>query len=193
MTPVQARLTEFTKIILVVLISSFLVVNRNVWILAVFSILISLILILFDGLASFIVRLKPLLFISVLIVVFNLLFNNGLVFYDRFGSGVYTAIKIISLSLLVFFYTVTTSPARIINGLFFLPKSLKIAFTMTFSLIPILIEEYKTIVFVQQSRGFRRKIISPLHNILPVVVPLLHRTFKRAEQLAIVMFTRGYE
>ena len=185
--------TDFLRIASIVLISVIISVNQNIGFILAIIVILTSVLISVEGIRTFSSRLKPLLFISILLISFNLIFNRGLNLDNRFLAGVKTSAKIACLSLLVFFYSKTTSPAKIINGLFFLPSRARLALTMTFALIPILIEEYRIISLVQVSRGFRKKRLNPVYNILPQVIPLLHRSFKRAEQLSITLYTRGYE
>jgi len=60
--------------------------------------------------------------------------------------------------------------------------------TMTFYFIPIIFQESEQIILVQKSRGL--KTFS--WNIAPLIIPLLHRVFLRAELLALTIISRGY-
>ncbi len=119
-------------------------------------------------------RLKPLLPILLVILIFQTILSNA-------AAGLTAGLKIINLSLLVLIFTVFT-PVKEISQMFgFLGPSAKLLITLTFSLVPIIIKEWQAISLVQKARGY--KSWSPL----PVIVPLLHRTFRRAEQLALVL------
>ncbi|MBU1500289.1 energy-coupling factor transporter transmembrane protein EcfT, partial [Patescibacteria group bacterium] len=68
----------------------------------------------------------------------------------------------------------------------FLPKTFNFMLTITFSLIPVIFQEAKTIILLQKCRGYHSL------NPLPIIIPLLHRTLKRSEQIALTMASRGY-
>ena len=120
-------------------------------------------------------RLKPLLFINALIILLQLRHLN---------TAILAALRITTLSLMVFYYTATTSASQIVKNFYFLPKAWQLMLTITFSLIPVIFSEAKKISLVQKSRGYKNK------NPFPVIIPLLHRTLQRAEQLALVIETR---
>lgn len=121
-------------------------------------------------------RLKPLLFISALIILFQL---------RHLSQAILAALKISTLSLLVFYYTATTSINQIIKNFSFLSKDWQLMLTITLGLIPVIFSEAKKIKLIQTSRGYSGK------NPFPIIIPLLHRTLKRAEQLALVIETRS--
>ncbi|MFH0943118.1 MAG: energy-coupling factor transporter transmembrane component T [Candidatus Beckwithbacteria bacterium] len=131
-------------------------------------------------------RLKPLLFTLILLFLFQLLLNQTQTVSVRLTQMITAGLKIVNLSLLVFYYTSTHSPAQISQAFSFLPASGRLILTMTFSLIPLIFKEAKTILVLQKSRGYRSR------NPLPIIIPLLHRTFKRSEQIALSLTSRGY-
>lgn len=90
-------------------------------------------------------------------------------------------LKVGALSLLVLTYTSLSSVKEISQALKFLGPKTQLLITLTLNLIPIILKEAQNIVLIQSSRGRR------LRNPLPVIVPLLHRTFARAQQLALVL------
>ena len=100
-----------------------------------------------------------------------------------------SGLRIANLSLLVFIYTETTSTREISRVFSFLPARLSLALTLALNLIPIILREAQTIRLIQISRG--KKLYQPL----PIIVPLLHRTFQRSQQLAIILTVgkRGVE
>lgn len=92
-------------------------------------------------------------------------------------------LKIANLSLLVFLYTQIT-PVREISHVFrFLPSGLHLTLTIALNLIPVILNEAQNIRLVQLSRGAT--------NPLAVLIPLLHRTFQRSQQLALILETRA--
>jgi energy-coupling factor transporter transmembrane protein EcfT len=119
-------------------------------------------------------RLKPLLPVLIFILIGQTIFGD-------FAVGLATTLKIINLSLLVFIYSSFTPVSEISQTFAFLGPNAKLLITLTFSLVPIIIKEWQAISLVQKARG--AKSLNPL----PVIVPLLHRTFRRAEQLTLVL------
>ena len=90
-------------------------------------------------------------------------------------------LKVGALSLLVLTYTSLSSVSEISHSFRFLGPKNQLLLTLTLNLIPIILKEAQNIVLIQSSRG-RRSI-----NPLPIIVPLLHRTFQRAQQLALIL------
>jgi len=131
-------------------------------------------------------RLKPLFFTLMLLFLFQLLLNQSQSISIRLAQAFTSGLKILNLSLLVFYYTTTHSSSQISQAFSFLPRSGRLILTLTFSLIPLILKEAKTILFLQKSRGYHS------HNPLPLIIPLLHRTFTRSEQIALSLTSRGY-
>lgn len=137
-------------------------------------------------------RIRPLIFIGIMIILFQLLFNTSLPLTERLSAGLFHAGKVITLSLFVFIYTTTTSPTEMVSAFSFLPKQLQLIFTITLSLISIVMDEYHKIYLIQSSRGHNFKTLNIVKSLTPIIIPLLHRSLKRAEQIAIVMQSKGY-
>ncbi len=174
------------KLIALILISSALILINNLYFLSGFLLTLLLITTLKAHLSPLKNRLLPLLLTVLMIIIFQLIFNSTQIFSVRLVQGLTAALKILSLSLLVFLYTSTTSLTQISRTFSFLPKNFNFMLTITFSLIPVIFQEAKTIILLQKCRGYHR------FNPLPVIIPLLHRTLKRSEQIALTMASRGY-
>jgi energy-coupling factor transporter transmembrane protein EcfT len=167
------------KLIALILTSSALIFINNFYILSIFLLFLVFITAIKSGYTSIKSRLTPLLFTVALVIIFQ-------AFSLRLLQGLTAALKILSLSLLVFLYTSTTSISQISQTLNFLPKNFNFMLTITFSLIPVIFQEAKTIILLQKCRGYHSL------NPLPVIIPLLHRALKRSEQIALTMSSRGY-
>lgn len=174
------------KLFGLIFISSALIFINNLYFLSACLLILLLTTILKTNLSKLKNRLGPLLFTVILLIILQLIFNFSQTFSVRLLQGFTAAIKILSLSLLVFLYTATTSITQISRAFNFLPKTFNFMLTITLSLIPVIFQEAKTIILLQKSRGY--------HNLnpLPIIIPLLHRTLKRSEQIALTMTTRGY-
>lgn len=138
-------------------------------------------------------RLAAVVGISLFVVVFQVIFNSSISVQSRLLLGVITALRLISLSLLVFLFTETTSPSSIVAALSFLPRNVLLMLTISFSLIPVIFEELSNIRLVQESRGLSAKGINAVRSVFPILIPLLNRTLTRAEHIAMVLETRGFE
>ena len=153
--------------------------------------------------------LKPLFFIFILTVAFNLFLVPGKVVVQIWilkitEEGIRQAIKIgIRLIYLVMgssVMTLTTTPNQLTDGLEKLMRPLnkikvpvhEIAMMMSIALrfIPILMEETDKIMKAQIARGAdfeSGNLIKKAKNLIPLLVPLFISAFRRADDLAYIM------
>ena len=158
--------------------------------------------------------LKPLFFIFILTVAFNLFLVPGKVVVQIWilkitEEGIRQAIKIgIRLIYLVMgssVMTLTTTPNQLTDGLEKLMRPLnkikvpvhEIAMMMSIALrfIPILMEETDKIMKAQIARGAdfeSGNLIKKAKNLIPLLVPLFISAFRRANDLAMAMEARCY-
>lgn len=137
---------------------------------------------------KFFARAKSLVPAGIIIFVLQAIIGQGdMIAKLSFSYVVFS--KLIIISLLVLFFTTYTSPGRIVSAFFFLGENIRIMLTMTFYFIPLIYEEARYIAAVQKSRGLGSSRL----NIAPLVVPLLHRIFLRAQALSLTIVSRGYE
>ena len=158
--------------------------------------------------------LKPLFFIFILTVAFNLFLVPGKVVVQIWilkitEEGIRQAIKIgIRLIYLVMgssVMTLTTTPNQLTDGLEKLMRPLnkikvpvhEIAMMMSIALrfIPILMEETDKIMKAQIARGAdfeSGNLIKKAKNLIPLLVPLFISAFRRASDLAMAMEARCY-
>lgn len=158
--------------------------------------------------------LKPIFFILVITMVFNILLTPGDVLWQwKFlritQQGLVLAGKMaIRLTYLVIgssVMTLTTTPNQLTDGLERLLRPLKkihvpvheIAMIMSIALrfIPIFMEETDKIMKAQLARGAdfdSGNIIQKAKNMIPLLVPLFISAFRRANDLAMAMEARCY-
>lgn len=134
-------------------------------------------------------RLKILLPVAIMIFVLQIIFNQSQSFIWRIGFAYFVFIRITIVSLAVLFFVTVVSTSEIILAFWFLPQNIKLVLTMTFYFIPAIFKEAEQIILVQKSRGLKTFI----WNITPLIIPLLHRIFLRAETLSLTIISRGYE
>lgn len=158
--------------------------------------------------------LKPILFLMLFSVVFNLFLTNGEVILqigflkitkEGIAHAIQMAIRLIMLVMGSSLLTYTTTPNQLTDGL---EKSLhflnrlkvpvhEISMMMSIALrfIPILVEETDKIMKAQMARGAdfeSGNIIQKAKAMIPLLVPLFISAFRRASDLAMAMEARCY-
>lgn len=101
--------------------------------------------------------------------------------------------------------TLTTSPLDMVGALEWYLKPLKylrvpieeiaLLVMLAIRFIPILFEETDRILKAQKARGVSLETGGMLHKVqalIPVLIPLLHAVFRRADDLAVALTLRGY-
>lgn len=215
------RLDPRIKLLATILLIAIVFLARNLLGYGVL-ILLSLLLVAISGIPvkTILNSLKPLVFIVLLTVVMNLFFTGGdsVLLDERFwflhiritAEGIISGVKMALRILLLIvdtgvLLTYTTSPIDLTDALERLLSPLaKIGlpvhtFAMMMSLalrfVPTLIEETDKIIAAQKSRGAdfsSGNIISRVKALIPILIPLLISSFRRADELALAMECRCY-
>lgn len=159
--------------------------------------------------------LKPIIFILLFSVCFNIfltdgeqvLFSWGIFVVSKEGifRAVHMAVRLVMLIIGSSLMTYTTTPNQLTDGL---EKSLgflkkinipvhEMAMMMSIALrfIPILIEETDKIMKAQTARGAdfdTGNIIQKVKSMVPLLIPLFVSAFRRASDLAMAMEARCY-
>ncbi|HET7271833.1 MAG TPA: energy-coupling factor transporter transmembrane component T [Rubrobacter sp.] len=164
---------------------------------------------------TFLRLLRPVLFIVVLTALFQVFFSregSTLVEWGFFEIhsgglrlGIFLALRILLLVSAAGLLTATTAPVALADGIEDLLSPLKkvrfpaheVAMMMTIALrfIPTLGEEAEKITRAQAARGADFSEGGPLRrarSLVPVLVPLTVGAFRRADELAEAMESRGY-
>lgn len=126
--------------------------------------------------------------------------KQGLLGGIRVGCQLVMAIWISTLA------TLTTSPLDTVWALEWYLKPLKymnvptdeiaLAVMLAIRFIPLLFEETDRIVKAQKARGIDLEsggLVRKVRALVPVLVPLLHSVFRRADDLAVALTLRGYK
>jgi energy-coupling factor transporter transmembrane protein EcfT len=181
------------KLIALILLSTFLIFLRNTILIGLICGVIIILSSIKMNRGTVVSRMITLIGISSFVVLFQLIFNQSDVVFHRLLIGCLAALRLIALSLLVLLFTETTSASQIISSLSFLPEKVVLMLTISFSLIPTIFQEISAIRIAQQARGFSPRGINMLRSIFPILIPLLNRTLTRAEHIAIILQTKGFE
>ena len=159
--------------------------------------------------------LRPVAFIVALTVLFQVLFSREGATLVEWGPleihagglrlGLFLGLRILLLVAVAGLITATTAPVALADGIEDLLSPLErlrfpaheVAMMMTIALrfIPTLGEEAEKITKAQAARGADFSQGGPLRRALalvPVLVPLTVGTFRRADELAEAMESRGY-
>ena len=135
-----------------------------------------------------------------------LLFKYSISFTDDGLTRVgFIVLRLINLVLLSSVLTFTTSPMDLKNGLESLMKPLKVIkvpvgeiammISLVLRFIPTLLEETNKIIKAQASRGAdfnEASLRQKMKQIISLLVPMFVVSFKRADDLANAMESRGY-
>ncbi|OIP13096.1 MAG: hypothetical protein AUJ99_02925 [Caldisericum sp. CG2_30_36_11] len=203
------------KILSIFYIIVFLFFVKSLWgYLILLAFVIILVLLSKVNFASAIRSLKPILYLLIFTVVFQIFFTPGNVVFsfhfikitkEGLNLAIYIAIRLMLLSFFTFILTSTTSSIELSDGFQAIISPLKIihfpsedvALMISISLqfVPILFEEADRIMKAQMSRGADFNsggIVNRAKSFLPLILPLLLNAFNRADQLAIAMEARGF-
>ena len=161
--------------------------------------------------------LKPLMFVVLFTAFFNVLYGGGEPLFpqiawlawikaDGVRNAAFMIIRIVLLILGTSYLTYTTSPVMLTDALERLLRPLKalrfpvheLAMMMTIALrfIPTLIDETDKIINAQKARGAdfeTGNIVRRAKALIPILIPLLISSFRRAEELADAMECRCYQ
>jgi len=159
--------------------------------------------------------LKPLAFLILITVIFQLIFSQGDIVLFEWGwvritqEGLLNAFAItIRFVLIVFMSTIltlTTTPLSIADGIEALLNPLKrfkvpvqeIALILSIALrfVPTLMQETEKIMNAQRARGVNfntGNLLERMKKVVPLLIPLFISSIDRADQLAVAMTARGY-
>ncbi|EHR37120.1 energy-coupling factor transporter transmembrane component T family protein [Facklamia languida] len=160
--------------------------------------------------------LKPMLWIILFTVVFQILFTQGGKTYFAWGpisitslgliNGGYIFMRLFLIIMMSTVLTLTTAPLELTDGVEHLLRPLtkvgfpshEVALMLSIALryVPTLMDEAQTIMNAQRARGVefdQGSLMDRLKAIIPILVPLFVSAFNRAEELAIAMESRGYQ
>ncbi|MBD3948938.1 energy-coupling factor transporter transmembrane protein EcfT [Tuanshanicoccus lijuaniae] len=166
-------------------------------------------------LSYFINGVKPMIWLILFTVVFQIFFTTGGDVYFQWGpilitslgvlNAVYIFLRLVLIIMMSTILTLTTAPLELADGIEHLLRPLEkvgfpsheIALMLSIALryVPTLIDEAQKIMNAQRSRGVefdQGSFIQRMKAVVPVLVPLFVSAFNRAEEMATAMEARGY-
>ena len=205
------------KVILSVLYIVAAFLCKNVWSFAVLLASAVLLLILSRLPLRIVLRsLRPLIFIMVFTAILNMFFSKGTTVLFSFWrvtvylEGIYSAVfMLVRIMVLIFgtgvFLTYTTTPIALTDAIESLLTPLRwlhlpvheFAMMMSIALrfIPTLMEETYKIMNAQKARGVDFSsggLVKRAKALIPILIPLIVSSFRRADELAMAMECRCY-
>ena len=159
--------------------------------------------------------LKPIVFLIVFTTIINIFAIKGEhvllsigsfnIYWESLSFSGILALRLLLLVIIASLLTLTTTPILLCDGLEYLLKPLKIfridsheiSMMMTIALrfIPTLMEETERIMKAQAARGAdfdTGNFVQKAKSFIPVIIPLLTGSFRRAGDLAYAMESRCY-
>jgi energy-coupling factor transport system permease protein len=209
------RLDPRTKIIGTFFFVVGLFLEKNIGIIALSTVFLLAMVKLSQIPIRFILRgLKPIFILLLISVIFNVFFTPGEILLqigiikiskEGLELAAFIAIRLVYLIVGTSFFTLTTTPTRLTDGLeslfgwmnrFHVPVH-EIAMMMSIALrfIPILVEELDKIMKAQSARGAdfeSGSFMKRVKSLIPVLVPLFVSAIGRANDLAMAMEARCY-
>lgn len=194
-----------------------LVFMTNSWLSYVLLIAFVMLAVILTGinLGVFIRGIRPMIWLILFTVIFQVLFSTGGTVYFQWGpiavtsagiiNGVLIFVRLVLIIMMSTVLTLTTSPLELTDGIEHLLRPLErfgfptheIALMMSIALryVPTLMDETQKIMNAQKSRGVefdQGSFIDRVKAFVPILVPLFVSAFNRADEMANAMEARGY-
>lgn len=194
-----------------------LVFMTNSWLSYVLLIAFVMLAVILTGinLGVFIRGIRPMIWLILFTVIFQVLFSTGGTVYFQWGpiavtsagiiNGVLIFVRLVLIIMMSTVLTLTTSPLELTDGIEHLLRPLErfgfptheIALMMSIALryVPTLMDETQKIMNAQKSRGVEFDLGSFIDRVkafVPILVPLFVSAFNRADEMANAMEARGY-
>ncbi|MBL7074729.1 energy-coupling factor transporter transmembrane protein EcfT [candidate division KSB1 bacterium] len=124
--------------------------------------------------------------------------------FEGFWKGLFFSLRIGLLILLSALLMFTTTPLELTDAMKRLLAPLKkikipvddlaMMVNLTLCFVPLVMDEAVRIRDAQLSRGldFKGGLLKKTKNLIPLIVPVVYSTFRRADHLALAMEARGY-
>ncbi|WP_028125019.1 energy-coupling factor transporter transmembrane component T family protein [Eremococcus coleocola] len=195
----------------------FLVFLANNWMGYLFLVLVALTLVLLSkiSISFFLNGIKPMIWLILFTVAFQILFSTGGTVYFHLGplaitsagivSGIFIFLRLVLIIIFSTILTLTTAPLELTDGIEHLLRPLakfgfpshEIALMLSIALryVPTLMDEAQKIMNAQRSRGVEfneGSFMDRIKAIIPILIPLFVSAFNRAEEMANAMEARGY-
>jgi energy-coupling factor transport system permease protein len=160
--------------------------------------------------------LRPMIWIFVSIMILHVFFVNGdsrplfsvgpvKATWKGIHSGVMVSCRFMLIVMSAAILTLTTVPLRLADGIAEMLRPLRkiglpagqipIMMMITLHFIPVLFTEAEKLISAQKLRGTQlagANLIKKFKNLIPLIVPLLRSSLRKADELAVGMESRCY-
>ncbi|XJS10253.1 energy-coupling factor transporter transmembrane component T family protein [Aerococcaceae bacterium WGS1372] len=167
------------------------------------------------SISYFLRGIRPMLWIIMFTVVFQMLFTAGGTVYFELGpisitslgviNALYIFMRLVLIIMMSTILTLTTAPLELTDGIEHLLRPLtrfgfpahEVALMLSIALryVPTLMDEAQKIMNAQRARGVEfdeGSFIDRVKAMIPILIPLFVSAFNRADEMAIAMEARGY-
>lgn len=167
------------------------------------------------SISYFLRGIRPMIWLILFTVVFQMLFTQGGEVYFQWGpitvtslgiiNAIYIFIRLVLIIMMSTVLTLTTAPLELTDGIEHLLSPLsrfgfpshEIALMLSIALryVPTLMDEAQRIMNAQRARGVdfeEGNFIDRMKSLVPILIPLFVSAFNRADEMAIAMEARGY-
>ncbi len=140
--------------------------------------------------AQWLKSIKGMSFLFLLLIVFNTLF-------DSFSYSISMILRIIIMvsSFSMFFLTVHPDDLMLSLISLKIPYNIAFSFALSFRFVPTIAMEAQNIIDAQKSRGYELEqggLISQAKNLIPLLIPLIVCSMKRAFHIAESLDSRAF-
>lgn len=187
------KLDPRTKLLLAIIYSILGIIFEDIIIL--FFIFISLIPFILVGqlFKKWIKSIRGMSFLFLLLIIFNTLFINEHGFSKSISMIIRVMIMVSSFSL--FFLTVHPDDLMLSLISLKVPYNIAFSFSLSFRFVPTIAIEAQNIIDAQKSRGYEMEeggLITQAKNLIPLLVPLIVCSMKRAFHIAESLDSRAF-
>lgn len=190
----------------------------NNWLAYAFLVVTALLLVFLSqiSLSFFLKGIRPMIWLILFTVCFQILFSTGGQVYFQWGplavtsegiqAGIYIFLRLVLIIVFSTLMTLTTAPLELTDGIEHMLRPLarlgfpshEIALMLSIALryVPTLMDEATKIMNAQRSRGVdfnEGSFMDRIKAIVPILIPLFVSAFNRAEEMANAMEARGYK
>lgn len=167
------------------------------------------------SISYFLRGIRPMLWIIMFTVVFQMLFTVGGTVYFEWGpisitslgviNAIYIFMRLVLIIMMSTILTLTTAPLELTDGIEHLLRPFarfgfpahEVALMLSIALryVPTLMDEAQKIMNAQRARGVEfdeGSFIDRIKAMIPILIPLFVSAFNRADEMAIAMEARGY-
>lgn len=145
-------------------------------------------------------RVKPFVWISLIIILIHSLFNpinhHYIYFFglEGFKYGSTVAIRLLCIVVVANMLVLTTDITFLVRWFGQISPDLGIIFGLVLSVVPVMRKQLTITLEVQRARGLRQdRLLERFFAFVAVIVPVIIKSIIRAHTMAKLLYLRGYD